>query len=61
MLATPTTSIESVTQEKEHYIDLPLDNEEIAALNVQENDLIRVSLPHTCIPHTVVRLIFRHY
>lgn len=42
--ATPTTSIESISQEREHLysIDVPLDNQEIAALNVQEEDLIKV-------------------
>jgi hypothetical protein len=33
-----------VSQDREHYIDLPLDNEEVAALNVQEEDLIKVSI-----------------
>lgn len=42
--ATPTASSESVSQEKErpHSVDFPLDNEEIAALTVTTEDLIKV-------------------
>lgn len=41
--ATPTTSVESVSEkERIHSIDIPLDTEEIAALGVKPEDLIRV-------------------
>ena len=41
--ATPTASVESMNQERDRYnFDAVLDNEEIAALSIKPDDLIRV-------------------